>query len=107
MRAVELPGALADPQQMRRDVVRQPGAAVDAGQRPLVLQEQRLVARVELDAVELLRVDAAGVHERERAVDLAGELLVALPGRALRDEVLVPGVRLVQVGVAAVRERPA
>ena len=57
--------------------------------------------------MELLGVGAAGVHERQRAVDLAGEPLVALPGRALGDEVLVPGVHLVQVGVAAAGERAA
>ena len=102
MRAVELPGALTDPDHVRGDVVGQPGARVDAGQRALVVEQQRLVAGVELDPVELLRVGPAGVHERQRAVDLAGQPLVALPGRDSAHEVLVPGVDLAQVGVAAV-----
>ena len=107
MRAVQVAGPLADPEQVRGGVVRESGAAVDAGQRPLELQQQPLVAGVELDPVELLRIGAARLHERQRPVDLAGELLVALPGRALRDEVLVPRVYLVQVGVATIGERPA
>ena len=85
----------------------QAGARVDPGQRPLVVEQQRLVAGVELDPVELLGVGAAGVHERQRPVDLAGELLVAPPGRAGGHEVLVPGVHLAQVGVAALGEGPA
>ena len=92
---------------MGGQVVWQAGAGVDPSQRPLVVEQERLVARVELHAVELLRVIVAGLHERERTIDLAGELLVALPGRALRHEVLVPGVRLVEVGVAAACERSA
>ena len=54
VRAVEIPGALADPEQVRRGVVGQPGAAVDPGQRALVVEQQRLVAGVELDPVQLL-----------------------------------------------------
>ena len=66
------------------------------------------MAGVELDRVELLRVGAAGPHEGQRPVDLARQPLVALAGRAgSRDEVLVPGVDLAQVGVAARGERPA
>ena len=42
------------------------------------------MAGVELDPLELLGVGAARGHERQRAVDLAGHLLVALAGRACR-----------------------
>ena len=58
MGAVELAGALADPDEVAGDVVRQLGAAVDPGHRVLVLQDQRLVAGVEVDAVELVGVGA-------------------------------------------------
>ena len=72
MRAVQVPGSLTDPDQMRGDVVGQPGAAVDAGQRPLVLQQQRLVARVELDPVQLLRVAPhAFMNESARSISPA------------------------------------
>src|SRR6266511_1131381 len=56
VRAVQLPGALADPEQVPGRPVRRLGAGVDPGQRVLVLQDQRLVAGVEVDGVELLRV---------------------------------------------------
>src|SRR6202789_3528913 len=62
---------------------------------------------VELHRAELLRVSPARAHERDRPVDLLGQLLVALPGRAAGHEVLVPGVRLAQVGVTAAGQGPA
>lgn len=43
MSAVELAGALADPDEVPRDVVRLLGSRVDAGERVLVLEDQRLV----------------------------------------------------------------
>ena len=44
VRAVELAGALADPEEVAGHVVRQLRARVDAGQRELVVEQQRLVA---------------------------------------------------------------
>ena len=84
VRAVELAGALADPEEVRGDVVGLAGPRVDAGQRALVLEQQRLVAGVDVDAGERVGVDAAGAHELQRPVDLAGEALVALarPGES-------------------------
>ena len=99
--AVELPGALADPDEVRRDVVRRLGARVDAGHRVLVVEQQPLVAGVEVDPVELVGVGADGLHEGQRPLDLGGHPLVALADRRLADEVGVPGVHLAQVGVAA------
>ena len=78
VRAVELAGALADPDEVRRrcrtsgpvrESMRVSGA--------LVVEQQRLVAGVELDRAERLEVDAAGRHERQRPVDVAGQQLVA------------------------------
>ena len=59
------------------------------------------MAGVELHGPQLVGIGAARPHEGQRPVDLPGQPLVALPGRAGPDEVLVPGVDLVQVGVAA------
>ena len=101
VRAVEGAGPLADPKEVRGDVVGQAGTGVDPGERALVFEQQGLVAGVELDRAELLGVGTAGVHERQGAVDLARQFLIPLPGRALPDEVLVPRVHLAQVGVAA------
>jgi hypothetical protein len=45
------------------------------------------------------------LHEPERAADLVRDHLVAAPLERARDELLVPGVHLRQVGEAALRER--
>ena len=51
-------------------------------------------------------VHAAGRHEPQAAVDLGGHRLVALPGRGVEHEVLVPVVHLRQRGHAAAGQRP-
>ncbi len=63
------------------------------------------MAGVQLDGVQLLRVGADGVHERQRLLDLPGEPFVAQPRRRGADEVGVPGVDLTQVRVPAADER--
>ena len=83
------------------------GPRVDAGQRVLVLEDQRLVAAVERDPVQLLGLGADRPHEVERPVDVAGQPLVAAPTGTGPDEVGVPRVHLAQVGVAALQEGPA
>ena len=100
-------GALPDPQQVSRQVVGMPMPRVGPGQGPLIIQQQGLVAGVELHRTELPGVSPARVHERDRPVDLVRQLLIALPGRTAGHEVLVPGVHLAQVGVAATGEGPA
>ena len=80
---------------------------IGPGQRPLVVEQQGLVAGVELHRAELPGIGTAGVHERDRPVDLVRQPLVALPRRAAGHEVLVPGVHLAQVGVAAAGQGPA
>jgi hypothetical protein len=55
------------------------------------------VARVELDALELVEVRTGGLHELDGTVDLVRDLLVAAVGRVLR-EAAVPAVHLTQVG---------
>ena len=79
-----------------------------AGERFLVAEQQRLVAGVHVGLVQLvvgLGVDAAGAHEAQRTVDLAGELLVALALGAAGDELLGPRVHPAEVGEAALGER--
>ena len=58
---------------------------------------------VQLHRAELLRVGAAGAHEREGTVHLAGQPFVVLSRGAGPDEVLVPGVRPAQVRETADR----
>ena len=109
MRAVELAGALADPEQVRRAVVPAVGEAVPTGQRLLVAEEQRLVRGVEVDLVQLqlgVEVDAARGHEAQRALDLAGDGVVSASLGTGVDVLQVPGVHAREVGEAALGERP-
>src|SRR6185312_17563472 len=50
MRAIEIPRALAHPEEVSRGVVRGSRAGIDARHRSLVVHEQALVTGVELDA---------------------------------------------------------
>ena len=74
--AVELAGALADPEHVGRAVVPVAGERVLPGEGLLVAEDERLVAGVEVDLVQLglgLGVDAAGLHEPQGPVDLVGD----------------------------------
>jgi hypothetical protein len=74
--AVELAGALADPEHVGRAVVPVAGERVLAGEGLLVAEDERLVAGVEVDLVELGVVSVsmpAGRHEAQGPVDLVGE----------------------------------
>ena len=102
--AVELPGALTDPQEVAGDVVGQPGPGVQPGHGLLVVAEERLVGGEEVHRPERVGAHAAGVHERQRAVDLAGDRLVPLAHGAVAHEVGVPRVHLTQVGVTTGHE---
>ncbi len=108
MGAVELAGAVTDPEEVGRAVVPTPGQAVLPGQRLFVAEQERLVGRVAVDLVErelLVEVDAAGLHEPQRALDLGRDGLVAPALGARGHELLVPGVDAGQVGEAALGER--
>ena len=107
--AVELAGAVADPQEVGGAVVPAAAEGVAARERFLVAEDECLVARPEVDLVDGLgfrQVDAAGGHEPQRPVDLGRDLLVAQSLGAGGHELLVPHVDLAQVGEAALGERP-
>ena len=107
--AVELAGAVADPDHVGRAVVPVAGEGVDPGQALLVGEDQRLVARPEVDLVQAVlgsEVDAAGGHEPQGTVDLRRDALVALALRLEAHELLVPQVHLGQVGEPALGEGP-
>lgn len=97
--AVELPGALANPQHVRGRVV--PATAVGLGARHglLDVEEQRLMAGEEVHgvgALARLRADAQGVHERQGLEDAVRQQAV--------DAALGPAVGLGQLLVAPLRE---
>ena len=106
--AVELARALADPQHVRGAVVPSAAERILPGERFLVAEQQRLVAGVEVDLVEVvvvLGVDAAGTHEPQRPIDLGGQLVVGPALRAGGDELLGPRVHPGEVGETALGER--
>ncbi len=107
MRAVELPRPLARPQEVGGARVPVAGRRVASHERLLVVEQERLVARPDVDLVDdalVAEVDADRLHEPQRATDLARDSLVAPSLERARDELLVPGVHLRQVGEAALRE---
>ena len=109
MCAVHLSGALTDPEHVGRAVVPVAGQGVLTGERLLVVEEERLVAGVEVDLAEVgqgVAVDAACGHELHGPVDLVGQGLVALAGGAGRHELAVPLVDAREGGEAALGERP-
>jgi hypothetical protein len=66
------------------------------------------VARPDVDLVELrgvAEVEPTRLHEPQRALDLGRDHFVPASLRRRGDELLVPGVHLVEVGEAALRER--
>ena len=107
MRAVQLPGALAGPEEVRRARVPVTRRRVAAHERLLVVEEKRLVARPDVDLVDrplVAEVDPDRLHEPQSTADLVGDHLVAATLERARDELLVPGVHLREVGEAALRE---
>ena len=107
MRPVELPGAVADPDQVGTRVVPAARRAIDPGQRLLVAQEQGLVAGEERGAGDLGRAevgDPAGAHEVQRLGDPARHVAVALALRAAVEEAHGPLVDAGQRGIAALGE---
>ena len=105
VRAVELAGAVADPQHVRRAIVVIVGQAVAAYEGFFVIQQQRFVGSEETGFAQLRRaVHAAGAHEREGFIDAVGEVAVLLGQRRVGDEIQVPLVHLVQVGETALGE---
>ena len=69
MGVIRLPGAVADPQHVAGGAVPVAGGGIDAGQRLLVAEQQRLVAGEEIGRAHLrmhFGIDAAGAHEVER-----------------------------------------
>ena len=102
------PGAIADPQHVGAGVVPLAGERILPGQRLLVGEQQRLVAGVELRALELrhgLRIDTARFHEVERFADAVRYVLESLGPGAAPHELERPPVDLAQVGIAARGER--
>jgi len=99
--------AFADPEHVGRAVVPLAGRRIDPGQRLLVGQKQRLVRGIELGLADLrrrLRVEPARRHEIQGLGQPVGQRLVALALRRTGDEILVPRMHPVEIGIAALGE---
>ena len=107
MRAVRLPGTVADPQEMPRGAVPIARSGIDAGERLLVGQQQSFVAGVEIRGFQLrmaLQIEPAGAHEAERLGDAVGELEITPRLRAVLDRAQHPLMHAAEIGVAALGE---
>ncbi|MNE68797.1 hypothetical protein D3C80_1644780 [compost metagenome] len=105
MGTVQLAGAVADPQHVRRAVVVVAGQAVLAHEGFFIVQQQRFVGGEEAGFAQLRRaVQTTGAHERQGFVDAVGQLVILVGQRRVGDEVQVPLVHLVQVGKPALGE---
>ena len=103
MGAFELARAVADPGLVRREE-EQP-IAFGPQQRTLVVEQEHLVTREQLDRAQRAVVDAARGHEPQAAVDLGSDPLVALPGAGAAHEIHIPLVQPVQIGQAGAGDR--
>ena len=99
--------AIADPKEMPRGGVPIARGGIDAGERLLVAEQQRLVTREDAGGAKLghpLRRQPASAHEAQALGDVAGKLLVAVAGGAVFDEAEIPPMHVIEIGVAALRE---
>src|SRR6516225_7361813 len=108
MGVIGLPRAVADPQHVRRGAAEGARArGILPRHRLLVAQQERLMAGVEIGALELgmaLEIEPAGLHEVERLRYAVGELLVMVRLRRVLDKAERPLADIGQIGVAAVHE---
>ncbi|MCY1345957.1 hypothetical protein D9M69_320290 [compost metagenome] len=103
--AIQLAGAVADPEHVGGAVVPATGEAVATHECLFVVQQQRLVGGEEAGFAQLrCAVQAAGAHEGQRLVDAVGQLAVLLGQCRVGDEVQVPLMHLVHVGETALGE---
>src|SRR6185437_6149700 len=107
VRMIELTGAVADPQHVARGRVPVAGRGIDARERLLEAEKQRLVTGVEIGRAQLgmaLKVEAASLHELERFADAIGQFDVTARLRTVLDEAQHPLAHAGEIGVAALRK---
>ncbi len=105
MRAVQLAGAVTDPEHMGGTVVPAAAEAVLAHERLFVIEQQGLVSGEKTGLAQLgCVVHAAGPHELQGLIDSCAQLVVFLGHLRISDEVEVPLVDLVQIGETALGE---
>ena len=108
MRAFRVARAITDPQHVCGCVVPIARCRIDARQCLLVSQQQRLVGGKELgfpQPGEILRIDPARLHERDRLGRAVGDVAEPLADRTAFDESQIPAVDAAQIRIPASRER--
>jgi hypothetical protein len=105
---IELAGAIADPDHVAGGRVPVAGRGIDAGERLLVAEQQRLMAGVEIGRAQLgmaFQIKPAGAHEVQRVRDAVGQFLVTPRLRGIFQETQHPLMHRAEIGEAAGRER--
>ena len=108
VRMIELARAVADPDHMAGGGVMISGGGIDARQRLLEAQQQRLVRGVEIGCAHFLMalgVETDGAHEGQRFGDAVGQFLIAVGLRRILHKAQHPAMGVLKVGVAAGGER--
>ena len=108
MGVIGLAGAVADPQHVAGGGVPVAARRIDPGQRLLIAEQQRLMAREEFGRAQLRRrigIDAAGAHEAQSFGDAVSQRLITLPGRTVLQETKRPLMDMFKIGVTALGER--
>ena len=107
MGVIVLARAVADPQHVAGGGVPVAGGRIDAGERLLEAEQQRLVAGVEIGGAQLgmaFQIETAGLHEAERLGNAIRQFDVAPRLRRVLDEAEHPLPHAREIGVAALRE---
>ena len=105
---IKVTGALTDPEHVGGAVVPLAGGGVLAGQGLLVGEEEALMGgeKVGLGEVGIGRIDADGLHETERLIDLVGKLAVTGTLLGILHEIQVPGMETTEIGISTGRKGP-
>jgi hypothetical protein len=108
MPVIELARTVADPDHMPRGRVPVARGGIDARERLLVAEQQRLVAGVEFRRAQFrvaLEIEAAGAHEIQRIGNAVRQFLVTARLLRILDEAEHPLMHAAEIGEAAGRER--
>ncbi len=105
MGVLQAAGPLTNPEEMGRSIVGQVGTGVDPGQGPFKVQQQSLMAGVNIGSTQGRKVAATGLHELHSPVNFTGNRLVAGMGR-VRGKALVPGMDRPQISEATLGKGP-
>ena len=105
---IEVAGTLADPEHVGRAVVPLASGGVLPGKGLLVGEEEALVGgeEVGLGEVGIGRINANGLHETERLIDLGGKLAVTRTLLGVLHKVQVPSVETTEIGISTGRKGP-